>query len=318
MEIHFTFYMILSAIGKLFIVMFIGYFLYHKKFIDDSFTDKLSLLLVYIMFPALIISKTTAHFDFKEYAYWWFLPLGAIIFSLTGMAIGGLVHKLMRREKFLKEFMCACAFQNCGYLPMNLIIFSFAGEIADRLLVYLFLFILGFNVLMWSLVPLFLSGDFKKFFKKEILFNPPVCAAVFSLCWVGFAGKGSLPSFVAVPIRQLGEAAFPVAMITLGAYLSRYEAHNFQDKKLLSACVAIKLLVFPLIVLIMLKYAPIPFSYKFFLFLQGVMPSAVSLVVIGSYSKADNGFFSSSIFYTHLFAIFSIPLCLSVFSFLNK
>jgi predicted permease len=47
------------------------------------------------------------------------------------------------------------------------------------------------------------------------------------------------------------------------------------------------------------------------------MPTAVSLVVIGSYTGADNEFFSSSIFYTHLVAIFSIPLWLAVFRFIS-
>ena len=196
---------------------------------------------------------------------------------------------------------------------MNLILFSFAGAVGDKLLVYLFLFILGFNVIMWSLVPLFLKGGIKKGFKLQVLFNPPVVATVFSLIWVALMGKGSLPNIVAAPIEQLGQASFSIAMITLGSYLCRYKAHDLTEKKPIIASVVTKLFIFPVIVLSVLRVVPLDMSYKFFLFLQATMPAAVSLVVIGSYTGANNEFFSRSIFYTHVVAILSVPLWLYVF-----
>jgi predicted permease len=316
MEIQLTFYTIITAIVKLFILMLTGYALRYLKFIDDKFTDMLSLTLIRVLFPALIISKTVAYFSFAEYDYWWFLPICAIVFCLAAMAIGAFVYRFLKGFKARREFMCSCGFQNCGYLPMNLILFSFTGMMRERLLIYMFLFILGFNILMWSLVPLFLSGRLRSGFKMHVFLNPPVVATVFSLIWVAFMGKGSMPPLLADPLGQLGQAAFPLAMLTLGAYLYRYQAHNPQDKMALVSCVVTKLLLFPAIVLTILMWVPLGLDYKFFLFLQSMMPSAVSLVVIGSYTNSDNKFFSSSVFYTHLVAILSIPLWLAVFRFL--
>jgi len=313
MELNYTFYTIALAISKLFILMAAGYILYRFRFIDDKFTDTLGLLLIRVIFPALIISKTVSHFSFTEYPYWWFLPLAAIMFSLTGMLMGWVISGFFRGFSAKKEFMSSCAFQNCGYLPMNIILFSFTGLMADRLLIYMFLFIIGFNLLVWSLVPLFLSGKLKSGFRPSVLFNPPVVATVFSLLWVSVLGRGSMPSVFMDPLKQLGQASFPVAMLVLGAYLCRYEAHNPGNRLPLAACVVTKLLLFPLLVLAVLKWVTLGADYKFFLFLQSLMPTAVSLVVIGSYTGADNRFFSSSIFYSHLAAIFSIPLWLAVF-----
>lgn len=313
MEIEFTFITISIAIIKLFILMAAGYILYYRGLIDDRFTDMLSLLLVRLVFPALIISKTVTHFSFEEYSYWWFLPLCGMAFSLGGMLMGAVVYRLLGRTESGREFMCSCGFQNCGYLPMNLILFAFAGAIADRLLVYMFLFTLGFNVLMWSLVPLFLTGKLRSDFKLKVFLNPPVVAIVFSLLWVTFLGKESMPPVIADPLRQLGQAAFPLAMLTLGAYLCRYRAWKPKHKLSLAACGITKLFLFPVVILGILILVPLGADYKFFLFLQAVMPTAVSLVVIGSYTGADNEFFSSTIFYTHLVAIFSIPLWLAVF-----
>jgi len=313
MDIQITFYAIVSSIIKLFILMLVGYILRLRKIIDDKFVDTLSLLLVRVVFPALIISKTITHFSFIEYPLWWVLPLSAILFSAIGALLGMIVYPILKNFNSRKEFICSSAFQNCGYLPMNLILFSFAGALRDKLLIYTFLFIVGFNLVMWSFVPLFLAGKKNEMPKRDILLNPPVIATIFSLCVVAFAGKGSIPPIIMDPLRQLGQAAFPLAMITLGAYLYRHKAHDPENKGALFAGGAVKLFLFPLIILTLLYFAPLTYDYKFFLFMESIMPTAVSLVVIGSYVKCDNKFFSSSIFYTHLIAIFSIPFWLVIF-----
>ncbi|MEA3489783.1 MAG: AEC family transporter [Candidatus Omnitrophota bacterium] len=298
---------------KLLLLVLAGYILYYLKFMDDKFTDMLSLLLIRVIFPALIISKTVTHFSFTEYPYWWILPVSAVVFCLIGILMGTAVLGLLKGFRSRKEFICGCAFQNCGYLPMNLILFSFAGVLRDRLLLFMFLFVMGFNVLMWSLIPLFLSGEMKSKFRVGILLNPPVVATVFSLVWVALFGRDSLPQLVADPLRQMGQAAFPIAMLTLGAYLCRYRAHDLPEKLPFVVCAAVKLLLFPALVLAALIFIPIGPDYRFFLFLQSIMPTAVSLVIIGSFTGADNRFFSGIIFYTHLAAIFSIPLWMAVF-----
>ena len=80
--------------AKLFLLMLCGYLLHNRGIIDDKFTDNLSLLLVRVIFPALIISKTIANFSFKEYPLWWMFPLSAIVFSLVGMLLGGVVFNI--------------------------------------------------------------------------------------------------------------------------------------------------------------------------------------------------------------------------------
>ncbi|MBD3378857.1 MAG: hypothetical protein GF408_00120 [Candidatus Omnitrophica bacterium] len=318
MELQYTFATISLAIAKLFVLMLIGYLVYHFKLIGSDFLDTLSLLLVRLIFPALIISKTVTNFGFDMFPLWWAFPLAAMAFSVAGMLMGGAVFKLIGGDASGAEFSASCGFQNCGYLPMNLILFAFSGAASDRLLIYLFLFILGFNILMWSLVPLFLKGAINKGFSPRVFINPPVAATLISLLWVALMGKGNMPNIILDPLRQLGQSAFPIAMITLGAYLSRYQAHLPDRKKSLISAVLVKIAIFPLLVLPLVVFMNIPVDVKFFLFLQAIMPTAVSLVVIGSYTGADNRFFSSVIFYSHLAAIFTIPVWIAVFNIVVK
>ena len=316
MDLQFTFLGISSGVAKLFVLVSAGYLIYRLKLTDDVFLDKLGLLLVRIFFPALIVSKIISRFSFSEFSSWWVLPVSAAVFSIVGVAIGAAVSGLRKDHASAKEFVCSIGFQNSGYLPMNLILFSFAGDIADRLLIYMFLFIVGFDLLMWSLVPIFLTGDFKKRFKWTVFLNPPVIATVFSLLWVALVGKGSMPAFVMEPMAQVGQACFPLVLLTLGAYLSRYRAYRPTHKSPVILSMAIKLFCFPLLVLAGLCIIPaamMGIDLKFFLFLEAIMPTAVSLVIIGTYTGADNRFFSSAIFYSHLFSIVTIPIWLQIF-----
>jgi hypothetical protein len=268
-----------------------------------------------VIFPALIISETISNFDPGSYGYWWVFPLIAVIFSLFLAVVSYLALRFSNSGfSSRREFIACSSFQNCGYLPMNLILFSFSGMVREKLLIYLFLFLAGFNLLMWSMVPVYLDDSEDRLRPGHILLNPPVMATVFSVLWVFIFGRGSMPAVVMEPLSQIGHASFPLAMITLGAYLRRYRAYSPGNKGHLTACAVIKLILFPLIVLgALLLIRPEP-GCSFFIFLQSLMPTAVSLVVIGSLTGSDNRFISSSIFYTHVVSLFTIPVWLVIYN----
>lgn len=323
MEIHFTFFEITSAVVKLLVLAFSGYVLRHRGIIDGKFTDNLSTILVKLIFPALIIHKTVSNFSFNDFPFWWILPIVAVVFSVSGMGLGRIVfHFLSPSRKHRgsssdgyqskREFIAGCGFQNSGYLPMNIILFAFPGLTGDVLLVYMFLFLTGFNLLIWSFLPIFFERKDAKTLSLSALFNPPVLATVASLVWVWIFGRGSIPAVLADPMGQLGHAAFPVSMIVLGSYLSGYKAHLPEKKVLMSAGIITKLIIFPAMVLVSLIFIPMAAGYRFFLFVEAIMPSAVTLVIVGSYSGADNRYLSSVIFYSYVASIFTIPLWLGV------
>jgi len=279
MDITLTFLTISSSVIKLFILVLIGVLIYRAKLIDNLFLDRLSLVLLYAAFPALIISKTILHFNLKDYPFWWMLPIIAIFFALAGAMLGAFILLFLKTFKFREEFICSVAFQNAGYLPMNLIAFSFSGLIADRLLIYLFLFLAGFNFIVWTFIPFFLRKKDDDISWKHII-NPPVLATIFSILWVIIVGPKSLSAVIIDPLRQLGQSAFPLAMITLGGYLCRYRAHVPENKVPLAIAVMGKLVIFPAMVFTILCLVDISMDYKFFIFLESVLPTAVSLVII--------------------------------------
>jgi predicted permease len=305
---------IVLGISKILLLIAVGYVLRLTTLLKSEGIDGLSKVLLWVCLPSLILTKVTSTFNPAAFPGWWFLPLCSIAISLGGLAIGYVFQKPFPRFTSDREFMSACAFQNSGYLPMTLVAFVCSGAFCDRILIYIFLFLIGFNLTIWSFVPAFLSRSFKRNFKLSSLLNPPLVATIFAIISVFVAGSEWIPHLFYDPLYMLGEACFPLALITLGAYLAESRGYIAKSGIVLASCLAAKLVILPLVVFIIVKLGTLTISYKFFIFVEATMPSAVSLAIIGYEKKADNQFLTGMIFYSHLFAIVTVPIWLYIFS----
>jgi malate permease and related proteins len=303
---------IIIGIIKLLVLVVIGYLANKKGLISKEAIHSLNKIVLWLCLPALIISRTIASFDPRIMSYWWVLPIVSLLMSGMGGFFGYLVQGFFKGALPRKEFISSCAFQNCGYLPMALVVFICSGEYCDLMLIYIFLFITGFNFFFWGLLPAYLSKDNSGIKLKSIL-NPPLVAMIFAVVSIFLFGKGWLPDIVSNPLDMLGSTTFVIVLLALGAHLAEQGEYLPKKPVFLAACVFIKLMILPVAVLGLLRLIPMDMSYKFFIFLQSLMPVAASLVIVGHYKNADNRFYSFAIFYSHLLAILTIPLWLLVF-----
>ncbi len=315
MEIEF--FVIGNAVLKMLILIFVGSLLYGLKVMKDELLDGLTMLLIKILFPALIFIKTVTYFDFNEFSHWWVMPLCGIAYSLIGISMGYLINKFIVKSPNTKEFPCVVGFQNGGYLVLTLLLFLGTSDATKNIMIVnVFMFLVGFNVLVWTLLPMMLKLTEKdpKLHLKFIA-NPPVIATVISLVWVAVFGKNHVPELIYDPLSQIANISYPVAMITLGGYLCKFSGHIPDDKKGLLSGLFLKLLLFPVIVLaILVKIPNIPQEIRFVLFLESIMPTAVSLIAISRMTDTNSKFFTSVIFYSHLAAIITLPIWLQIYS----
>jgi len=297
---------------KLFLIMGVGYLIRQIKLINKKGIDIISQVLLWLVLPALIVSKTTSVFDPVRFRMWWALPIAAFIMFFMTMGIASLLVRPFKDFTSRKEFVFSCSFQNVGYIPIALTSFVCQGSFCDTILIYIFLFLIGFNLLFWSFGPIYLSNKKGKINLKRAI-NPPFLVTVFSIASVFMLGKGWIPEVIDKPITFVGNAAFPLALIMVGAYLAEYRAYKSNQWAPLRMLILTRLVIVPAIVFAIMMLSPIDTSYKFFLLVESIMPSAVSLIIIGNYTKADNSFFSAAIFYSNLFSAITIPLWLMLF-----
>jgi len=304
---------IVYGIFKILLIVGIGYILYVFKVLNSHILEWLNKLLLWICLPVLIFAKIASGFDANVIESWWHLPLYAFAITFLGFILGYVFQKFFLRFNSSEEFTGCCAFQNAGYIPLTLTTFVCSGDFCNIIFIYIFLYLIGFNILFWGFAPAYFSKDIRKNFKFSKIFNAPFIATVVSLLVVFSGLKETIPQQIYIPLNFIGSATFYIALIILGGFLAKNSGFKPDRWDVIGACVFVKLILMPFIVFLVLRVIDISFSLKFFIFLEAIMPTAVSLVIVGNYVKADNKLLSGVILYSHALAAITMPLWLILF-----
>ncbi|OQX88319.1 MAG: hypothetical protein B6D55_00800 [Candidatus Omnitrophica bacterium 4484_70.2] len=299
---------IFFAIIKLLLIIFLGFFLYRKKILTQEALKFLTFFVVNITVPFLIFTEIIAHLNPENSPpLYKFVLLSIFIFSL-GSFLGIIFSPF---SKFSKEFIALVSFQNCGYLPMNLALFLFSSPLRDTFLIYIFLYILGFNILMWSVGSFLIFKKKKEEFKMRSLFTMPIVSIIISLLCVYLKINRFFPDLIISPLALVGKMSFPLSMILLGAWLAKGEKLGSREALLASF---IKLFLFPLIFFILILRFKLFSLWGFFILIQASMPSAASLPIVAQMRGGKSEVVSCGVFLSHVLALFTVPVWLFLFS----
>jgi len=269
----------IAAITVIFLVILVSVLMARRGLITQTQIDGLSAATVNLFLPCLIFSKVVEHFQPASQPGWWALPLAGIAMALVGTGLGAIVFAGQLPEK--RDMLPLAGMQNAGYLvlPVGLALYP---DRFDTFAVYVFLFILGFNPILWSLGKVLVTGNRGQSPRMRDLLTPPLLANVVG---IGAALGGAyrvLPAPVLGAIDLVGTAAVPVATVVLGAVLGgisiRIRSHLGDAARALT----IKFLALPLIVVAVVQmvhlHAANPLLAEFFV-IQAASAPAVGLVL---------------------------------------
>lgn len=212
------------AVSQLGLIIGVAVLLVRLKRFDGSTVKGVSDAVVLVFLPCLIFSNVLRQFQPAEFPLWWLLPLAAVLTFLGGFVIAGLLFWGQWREK--RPLLAMASLQNAGYLTLPIGQVLLPPEQFPQFALYVFLFILAYNPLLWSVGKLLVSGTGGKW-RWSGLVTPPLIANVLALTLVFSGLREALPQSPIGPAwtvltraaAQLGEATIPVATFVLGASL---------------------------------------------------------------------------------------------------
>lgn len=291
----------------------LGFFLVKRNFLPSVALQALSKLLIDLMFPFFIFHELLNNFSFKQFPNWWVYPFLSFILIFAAFILAQLFSPRYKTIEERKEFLAAVTFSNAGYLPLVLIAALFDSSKAGNLYILLFLFLLGFNLVIWSFGVFLLAGKNDKGSTLAKLFNPPVIAIVLGLLCVFFKANLFIPKALDRSIGLLGNCTLPLVMLVTGGNLAEIKIENILLNKELQLIVFLKLMLLPFLVFAALLFFKIDPLLKFLLILQAGMPTAVSLSVICRSFNLKGELSNQAIFWTHICSMVTLPLFLFVF-----
>jgi predicted permease len=231
---------------------------------------------------------------------------------MVGLLAGFLCGGFIKGSQYRIQFLSSIAFQNSGYLPLALIAALLPKERINPMFIYLFLFLLGFNLVMWSLGVYLLTFARAKRFELGSFFSPPVIATIFSLIFVFLGLNEFVPEAILKPLRIVGDCTLPLAMFVVGGNLADMHLVSL-DKKAIFLMSLAKLIILPLLGLALIIKFKLPESLGLLILMQLAMPPATSLSIIVRHYHKEDLFISQAVFLGHLLSLITIPLFLSLY-----
>lgn len=300
------------AMAQIFVLGALGYVLVKRNLLSHAGLDALSRLVIQVIFPALVLSQMLQNFSFSIYPNWWIFPLISLVITITGLAVGLILLKLSKLKAHKLQFLSLVAFQNSGYLPLAMAAAIFSGQDANNIFIYIFLFLLGFDLAAWSLGIYMLTYEKQAKFKLRSIFSPPVIANLASLALVALGLNKFIPVEVSNPLKMMGNCTLPLAMLVVGGNIALVHLKNI-DKKTVFFMLLGKLIILPALGIWIVLKLGLPQLFGFLVIMQLAMPSATSLsVIIRSYNRED-ALISQGVFFSHIISLITIPLFLSLY-----
>ncbi len=309
-----TFLHTFAAVGKIGLVILAGGILVRRHIIKQAHISALSDTTVFVFLPCLMFSNIVTNFDPSQEKFWWLLPLLSFVMVTGGILIAA---PLFWRELRTKtNLLPLAAIQNAGYMVLPL------GEMLipdqfDRFSVYVFLYILVHNPLIWTVGKVLITqgqGQSVPFSWKELI-TPPLVANLIALSFVFTGFNRSLPDFLVEPIHLLGTATIPVATFVLGASLGSIHLSRVGQKADLIKVIAVKLFLLPLAVmgvLFALDLGQTNALLALFLVIEAAVGPATSLILAVRTYGGDLQKVSVILFYSYAASLFTIPFWVSL------
>ena len=259
MEFLANFLTVAEKVGLMFLIIALGFLCQRKGMLTEAANKSIGDLVMYIVMPCMIINAFSATLYPKEELLQLLKNIGivALIATAAHMAMIVAVCLIFRGadEKRRRMLRFATVFSNAGFMALPLAQALIDTPTSHEGALYAAVYLAIFNIAMWTWGYVEMSGDKKALQIRSILLSPGIIGVVVGMIFFTsplYMGGLQMPSMLQGAISSIGALNLPLPMLMVGFYLGKADiAAAFRDKGAY-ACIALRLLAFPLLVMAVL------------------------------------------------------------------
>ncbi len=242
--------LLLKKLVSLFIVLMAGWALVRTKVLKAEHGKTLSAVLVYVIVPCATVNSFLSVAGSDQLLLNMLVLLGAALIIQGGFA---LIGRGLRQPLRLDEVeQASITYSNAGNLILPLI----TSMLGPEYIVYCVPFMAMQTIFLWTHCRSLISGERGAQWKK-ILFNPPLMSVPLGL--VLFLTGAQLPDVLSDTLSSVSGMIGPVTMLVVGMLMGGMSMKKVFSYKKLWMVVAFRLVVLPLLALVFLRFALVPF-----------------------------------------------------------
>jgi len=301
----------LAALAKIALVIVVSAWLLRKGIFDESHTRAITAVVVNLALPCLIFSNIVNHFDVSNYPHWWKFPLIGAAMVICLLALSRLIFTTAGPAR--NTLIALSSLQNAGYLilPIGEVLFPRQFE---RFSIYVFLMLLAYMPLLWSLGVFLISHREGMKLKLSYVLNAPFCALALAMLLVFLGLAPDVPGIILEPVELVGTSCVPLATVVLGLTMGMLHVSRLPSLFNLIRVAGIKLVAVPLIMFCLLRYTSFSSGglESAFWILEASSPPATALALQAIHFGGDEQLVCSTLVICYLAALLTMPLFFSL------
>ena len=308
------FLLTLQNVSVLFLLIVVGYIVGKVNIISVSGQKELSNLVLKVTMPATIILALQLEYTKERFNTALKIMLIVAIAYLVMIIISSFISKFYKLNDGQRDIVkIAHLLPNTSFMGFPIVL-SILGKEA------LFYAVLGagliFEVVAWTYGAFTISrstgAEFDKKQIKNILLSPGILAIIIG--FVLFITSTTIPEPLNRTMGMLSQATSPLAMVVVGILLSRSNIKECLTSFRLYIVAAIRLLVFPLLIFLVLKILGFTGMEIVIPVIMLGMPTAAYVAIFAANSGNDGNLASQIVFISSLLSLVTIPVIVMLVS----
>ncbi len=290
----------------IFVLIAVGFVLSKAGIINEKGTNQMTDILLMIVTPCVLINAYQKEFSGE-------LIVGlvmAAVFSLIIHAVGIIISTLVfKKEETLRYRVniFASVYSNCGFMAIPLLSAAMGADGVFYGSVYLAVF----TVLYWTHGICLYGGSKKEISLKKIIINPGIIGT--ALAVILFVAKIKLPYVIDESVKYLAGLNTPLAMIVMGAYLTRVDIKKALKNGAIYAVSLLRLMIIPLIAVALARITNAAPVVAKAVLISAACPTASVTALMAAKYKLDSTYASEIVAVTTIMSVVTIPLILLLY-----
>lgn len=302
------FILISQQLLKMLFILLISVVCFRIGLVSQEGNKNISNLLLMVVNPCLIITVYQTDYDVR-------LVKGLLLSFVAALAahiIGILIAKFLIPAKNNQNFAIdrfGAVYSNCGFIGIPLI----NSVLGSEGVFYLSAYIAVFNILTWTHGLGLLEGGFNLSRPKEGLRSPMLlatCAAILL-----FFARIRIPGVLLDSMNYIADMNTPMAMMVAGFSIAQADLKKLFADLPIYRVLLIKLLVFPLAVLLFLWAFSFEHTVAYTILIAAACPTATTLTMMAIRFHCDYTYASKIFSLTTVLSMVSIPVVTFLASF---
>lgn len=299
-------WVILQQMLTLAVMMTIGFYLHKKEWIDEDTYGKLSRMVVNIFNPLLIIDGVINKSFTRQSGNIGENLVFMLLYFVVLLMLGGMLAPFFaRRREERNIYQLMTVFSNVGFMGIPIITSIYGKES----MIYITFYILGYNVLLYTLGVWLFQSERKGISLRGLLknmLNPGVVASILGILL--FLWNPPVPQFAKSLCSYMGTATVPLSMILIGFSLADTNWRALFGNVRMLLFVAVKMLAIPIGAALCLKYFAFSSVIEGIFVLQLAMPVGSILALMAVENGRDGEICTNGIVLSTLASVVTVPI----------